>query len=114
MLDLDRLDRDAIMDVDPLQLLFARGNAALVRDVVVDGQTIVREGKKFGAGPGARKACSAMGELHQAHLADHVLVECEAVDADRDGTAAAVRGGDRREAGMQMQVGREIGYDARA
>jgi cytosine/adenosine deaminase-related metal-dependent hydrolase len=48
VLDLDRLDRDAIMDVNPLQLLFARGNAALVRDVVVDGRTIVREGKVAG------------------------------------------------------------------
>ncbi len=48
VLDLDKLDRDAIMDVDPLQLLFARGNAALVRDVVVDGRTIVREGKVTG------------------------------------------------------------------
>ncbi len=48
VLDLDRLDRDAIMEVDPLQLLFARGNAALVRDVVVDGRTIVREGKVVG------------------------------------------------------------------
>ena len=36
------------MAVDPLQLLFARGNAALVRDVVVDGRTIVREGKVVG------------------------------------------------------------------
>ena len=48
VLDLDRLDREAIMDVDPLQLLFARGNAALVRDVVVDGRTIVGEGKVVG------------------------------------------------------------------
>jgi cytosine/adenosine deaminase-related metal-dependent hydrolase len=47
-LDLDRLDRDAIMAVDPLQLLFSRGNASLVRDVVVDGRTIVREGKVIG------------------------------------------------------------------
>jgi cytosine/adenosine deaminase-related metal-dependent hydrolase len=47
-IDLDRLDRDAIMPVDPLQLLFARGNASLVRDVVVDGKTIVREGKPTG------------------------------------------------------------------
>ena len=47
-LDLDRLDRDAIMEVDPLQLLFARGNASLVRDVVADGRTIVREGKVVG------------------------------------------------------------------
>ena len=47
-IDLDRLDRDAIMAVDPLQLLFARGNASLVRDVVVDGRTIVRDGKPTG------------------------------------------------------------------
>ena len=47
-LDLDALDRDAIMAVDPLQLLFARGNAALVRDVVVGGRTIVRDGKATG------------------------------------------------------------------
>ena len=48
VIDLDRLDRDRIMPVDPLQLLFARGNASLVRDVVVDGRTIVREGKPTG------------------------------------------------------------------
>src|SRR3981189_3466730 len=41
VIDLDRLDRDRIMPVDPLQLLFARGNASLVRDVVVAGRTIV-------------------------------------------------------------------------
>jgi cytosine/adenosine deaminase-related metal-dependent hydrolase len=48
VLDLDRLDRDAIMAVDPLELLFARGNASVVRDVVVDGRTIVRDGKPTG------------------------------------------------------------------
>ena len=48
MIDLDRLDRDAIMPVDPLELLFARGNASMVRDVVVDGRTIVRDGKPTG------------------------------------------------------------------
>jgi cytosine/adenosine deaminase-related metal-dependent hydrolase len=48
VIDLDRLDRDAIMAVDPLELLFARGNASVVRDVVVDGRTIVREGKPTG------------------------------------------------------------------
>jgi len=47
-IDLDRLDRDAIMPVDPLELLFARGNASLVRDVVVDGRTVVRDGKVTG------------------------------------------------------------------
>jgi cytosine/adenosine deaminase-related metal-dependent hydrolase len=48
VIDLDRLDRDRIMPADPLQLLFARGNASLVRDVVVDGRTIVREGNPTG------------------------------------------------------------------
>ena len=48
VIDLDRLDRDRIMPVDPLELLFARGNASLVRDVVVDGRTIVREGNPTG------------------------------------------------------------------
>jgi cytosine/adenosine deaminase-related metal-dependent hydrolase len=48
VIDLDRLDRDGIMPVDPLELLFARGNASMVRDVVVDGRTIVRDGKPTG------------------------------------------------------------------
>jgi cytosine/adenosine deaminase-related metal-dependent hydrolase len=47
-IDLDRLDRDQIMPVDPLELLFARGNASMVRDVVVDGQTVVSEGRCTG------------------------------------------------------------------
>ena len=48
LIDLDRLDRDGIMPVDPLQLFFARGNASMVRDVVVDGKTIVRAGNPTG------------------------------------------------------------------
>ena len=47
-LDLDRLDRDRIMPVDPLDLLFARGNASLLQEVVVDGHTIVRDGRCLG------------------------------------------------------------------
>ena len=47
-IDLDRLDRDQIMPVDPLELLFARGNASMVRDVVVDGRTVVSEGRCIG------------------------------------------------------------------
>jgi len=43
-IDLDRLDRDRIMPVDPIDLLFARGNASLLRDVVVDGRLIVSDG----------------------------------------------------------------------
>ena len=53
VLDLDRLDRDALMDVDPLQLLFARGNASMVRDVVVGGRRIVRDGAVLGVDLGA-------------------------------------------------------------
>ena len=48
VIDLDRLDRDAIMPVDPLDLLFARGNTACVRDVVVAGREIVRDGRPTG------------------------------------------------------------------
>ena len=47
-IDLDRLDRDQIMPVDPLGLLFARGNASLLRDVVVDGRQIVSQGRCVG------------------------------------------------------------------
>jgi cytosine/adenosine deaminase-related metal-dependent hydrolase len=47
-IDLDRLDRDQIMPVDPVDLLFARGNASLLRDVVVDGRKIVSEGRCTG------------------------------------------------------------------
>jgi cytosine/adenosine deaminase-related metal-dependent hydrolase len=47
-MDLDRLDRDQIMPVDPLELLFVRGNASMVRDVVVDGRTVVSEGRCTG------------------------------------------------------------------
>jgi len=47
-IDLDRLDRDRIMPVDPIELLFARGNASLLRDVVVDGRTIVSDGRCLG------------------------------------------------------------------
>lgn len=47
-IDLDRLDRDRIMPVDPIELLFARGNASLLRDVVVDGRLIVSDGRCTG------------------------------------------------------------------
>jgi hypothetical protein len=41
-----------------------------------------------------------MGELHQPHFPDHVVVfvQRQSVDADRDGAAASMRGGDRRQA----------------
>jgi cytosine/adenosine deaminase-related metal-dependent hydrolase len=46
--DLDRLDRDRILPVDAIDLLFARGNASLLRDVVVDGRLIVQDGRCTG------------------------------------------------------------------
>ncbi|QDP25540.1 amidohydrolase family protein [Bradyrhizobium cosmicum] len=48
VIDLDRLDRDRIMPVDPMALLFARGNASLVKEVVVAGKTIARDGACVG------------------------------------------------------------------
>jgi cytosine/adenosine deaminase-related metal-dependent hydrolase len=48
VLDFDRLDPDAIMPVDPLDMLFARGNAAAVRDVIVAGRKIVEDGHPTG------------------------------------------------------------------
>ncbi|WP_207461610.1 amidohydrolase family protein [Azospirillum sp. SYSU D00513] len=56
VLDYDRLDRDAIMPVDPLDMLFARGNTACVRDVVVAGRTIVADGKPTGVDLDAMEA----------------------------------------------------------
>jgi len=48
VLDIGQLDRDAIMPVDPIDMLFARGNTSCIRDVVVNGRTISRDGKPTG------------------------------------------------------------------
>jgi cytosine/adenosine deaminase-related metal-dependent hydrolase len=48
VLDIGQLDRDAIMPVDPIDMLFARGNSSCVREVVVAGRTICRGGKLTG------------------------------------------------------------------
>jgi cytosine/adenosine deaminase-related metal-dependent hydrolase len=48
VIDIGQLDRDAIMPVDPLDMLFARGNTSCVRDVIVNGKTISRDGKPTG------------------------------------------------------------------
>jgi len=48
VLDLDLLDRDAILPVDPIDMLFARGNTHAVREVVVAGRTIVKDGQVTG------------------------------------------------------------------
>lgn len=48
VLDIGQLDRDAIMPVAPIDMLFARGNSSCVREVVVNGRTICRDGKLTG------------------------------------------------------------------
>jgi cytosine/adenosine deaminase-related metal-dependent hydrolase len=48
VIDFDRLDRDAITRVDPIDLFFARANATFIRSVVVDGRTIVENGAATG------------------------------------------------------------------
>ena len=45
VLDLDRLDRDAVTPVEPIDLVFARANAAHVAELVVAGERIVRDGR---------------------------------------------------------------------
>ncbi len=46
--DLDTLDRDKIMPVDPLDYLFARATRAHIKRVVADGKVIVSDGDVLG------------------------------------------------------------------
>jgi len=48
LLDLDRLDRDRVMEVDPRHYLFARATQRDVVEVIRGGKTIVRDGKVLG------------------------------------------------------------------
>ncbi len=43
--DLDTLDRDAVMPVEPIDLVFARATAAHVARLIVGGKEIVRDGR---------------------------------------------------------------------
>jgi cytosine/adenosine deaminase-related metal-dependent hydrolase len=45
VLDLDALDRDGVMAVEPIDLVFARAKAAHVVRLIVAGEEIVREGR---------------------------------------------------------------------
>ena len=58
VLDLDRLDRDAIMPVAPIDLVFARATMAHVASLIVGGREIVRDGRVTGVDLDAR-ACGA-------------------------------------------------------
>ena len=48
VLDLETLDRDRILPVEPLDLVFARGNAGHVRGLWVAGREVVRDGRVLG------------------------------------------------------------------
>ena len=48
ILDLDRLDRDAVMAVQPIDLLFARANSAHLDALYVAGREIVADGRLTG------------------------------------------------------------------
>lgn len=48
VLDLDALDRDAITEVDPVDLLFARATRSLVETLVVGGRIVVDAGQVVG------------------------------------------------------------------
>ena len=48
VLDLDRLDRDAILPVAPIDLLFARATAAHIEHLFVAGREVVRDGAVVG------------------------------------------------------------------
>ena len=48
VLDLDRLDRDAVMPVTPVDLVFARATMAHVARLIVAGREIVRDGRLTG------------------------------------------------------------------
>jgi cytosine/adenosine deaminase-related metal-dependent hydrolase len=45
VLDLDALDRDAVMSVEPIDLVFARATGAHVARLIVAGDEIVRNGR---------------------------------------------------------------------
>ena len=48
VIDFEALDRDRIADVDPIDLLFARGTTCHVEEVIVAGRSIVKGGRVLG------------------------------------------------------------------
>lgn len=49
LLDLDRLDPDRILPIDPVQLVFTRATKAAIAALIVAGRTIVEDGQLAGA-----------------------------------------------------------------
>jgi cytosine/adenosine deaminase-related metal-dependent hydrolase len=66
ILDLDRLDRDAIMPVAPIDLVFARATMAHVASLIVGGREIVRDGRVTGVDLDAAHA--ALRETYRASM----------------------------------------------
>jgi len=64
ILDRAALDEDALMPVDPIELLFARGNHSHLRELIVAGRTVVQNGKLVGVDLDA-----AQSELRAAYRA---------------------------------------------
>jgi cytosine/adenosine deaminase-related metal-dependent hydrolase len=64
VLDLDALDRDAVMAVEPIDLVFARASATHVSQLLVAGREIVRDGRLTGVDLDA-----AEGELRSQYRA---------------------------------------------
>ncbi|MBM3588724.1 MAG: amidohydrolase family protein [Alphaproteobacteria bacterium] len=48
ILDRAALDEDGLMPVDPIELLFARGNRSHLRELIVAGRSVVQNGKLVG------------------------------------------------------------------
>jgi cytosine/adenosine deaminase-related metal-dependent hydrolase len=48
ILDRTALDEDALMPVDPIELLFARGNRSHLRELIVASRSVVQDGKLVG------------------------------------------------------------------
>ena len=90
ILDLDRLDRDAVMPVEPVDLVFARATAPHVDRLMVAGKDVVRDGKLASVELDAAEAA-----LRQAYR-DKIGSRAAFLDAWRDLEPAAIahyRGG---------------------
>lgn len=75
VIDLDALDRDQIMAVDPLDLLFARGAAGHVCEVVVAGRAIVEAGAVTGFDVAAAE--QELRALYRGRLPDYAALQRE-------------------------------------
>jgi len=76
ILDRAALDEDALMPVDPLELMFARATRRQIRELIVDGRSIVAHGRVLGV------------DLDAVH--DELRGIYRAGIADRAGLAAAL------------------------